>query len=206
MWKTVLLVLAGLAMGTTVAADAPPVWAHEPATALKKDKEKDNSSGGRGPAIVLIIRHGEKPDGSGDPNLSPRGFERAKALARVIPAHFPRPDFLFATKKSKGSVRPIETITPLSHVLGETINEDYADDEVAALAKEVLSNPKYNGKIVMIAWHHGKIPDLAKDLGASNAPEEWSGKTFDRVWQLTFRDGSVQFANLPENALPGDSK
>jgi broad specificity phosphatase PhoE len=72
-----------------------------------------------GPHIVLIIRHAEKPepstDGTKDPNLNKQGYERAEALAKAIPAHFPKPDFLIATKKSSGSNRPVETITPLAN-------------------------------------------------------------------------------------------
>jgi hypothetical protein len=67
----------------------------------------------QGPRIVMIIRHAEKPAGTNgekDPNLSERGYERAAALAIVIPERFPKPDFLIATKRTKGSHRPVETI------------------------------------------------------------------------------------------------
>jgi Histidine phosphatase superfamily (branch 1) len=70
-----------------------------------------------GPRIVMIIRHAEKPagtEGEKDPNLSDRGYERAAALAKVIPERFPKPDFLIATRRSKHSNRPVETVTPLA--------------------------------------------------------------------------------------------
>jgi phosphohistidine phosphatase SixA len=159
----------------------------------------------RGPHIVMIIRHGEKPDVSGDPDLSPRGFERARALAKVIPDHFSMPDFLIATKKTKGSNRPAETITPLSEAIHETIESTYKDDEYAQVAHEVLTDPKFDGKNVLIAWHHGKIPELAKALGVTNVPDKWDSKVFDRVWQITYQDGKASWQNLPQHALPGDS-
>ena len=163
--------------------------------------EKPQSTG---PKIVLIIRHGEKPDTESS-DLSPRGFERAAALAKVIPADFPRPDFLFATHRSKKSDRPVETITPLSHTLGEPIVAEFADDEFAKLAHQILGDPRYSGKIVLIAWHHGKIPELAKALGAAEIPEKWDNAVFDRVWKIEYHDGHAEFADLPQHALPGDS-
>jgi phosphohistidine phosphatase SixA len=163
-----------------------------------------------GPHIVMIIRHAEKPqasdDGEKDPNLSKRGFERADALAKVIPDHFPRPDFLIATKKSKGSDRPAETITPLSKALNEPIESTFKDNEFAEVAHAVLTDTKYAGKTVLIAWHHGKIPELARALGVKDVPDKWNPDVFDRVWEITYQDNVPTWKDLPENALPGDSQ
>jgi phosphohistidine phosphatase SixA len=162
-----------------------------------------------GPRIVMIIRHAEKPaatNGQKDPNLSSRGYERAAALAKVIPERFPKPDFLIATKRTKGSNRPVETITPLANVLHESIESTFRDEAFEPLAHAVLTNPKYAGKVVLIAWHHGKIPDLAKALGVKDAPDKWNSQVFDRVWQITYDHGAAAWKDLPENALPGDSK
>jgi len=159
-----------------------------------------------GPHIVMIIRHAEKPDDKTDPDLSPQGLERADALAKIIPDHFPKPDFLIATKRSKGSNRPVETLTPLAKVLHEEIEATFDDDDFAQVAHEVLSDPKYSGKTVLIAWHHQKIPELAKALGVKGAPDEWNSDVFDRVWEITYDNGTASWKDLPENALPGDSQ
>jgi hypothetical protein len=184
-WKFIGLLVLVLAIGSHHAPDNPPV----------------------GPSIVMIIRHAEKPDdGEKSPDLSPRGFERADALAKVIPAHFPHPDFLIATKRTKGSNRPIETIRPLSKALHEQIESNFKDDEFAQVAHEVLSDPKLAGKVVLIAWHHGKIPELATALGVKNAPDKWDPKVFDRVWEITYQNGAASWQDLPQKALPGDSQ
>lgn len=167
---------------------------------------KNEATTSTGPSMVLIIRHAEKPDDATDENLSKRGFERANALATVIPNDFVRPDFLFATRKSSHSNRPMETIEPLSKALRLTIVTSFKDDEFAALAHELLTNPKYAGKIVLIAWHHGKIPQLAHALGATAAPDKWNGKEFDRVWEISYSNGGATWKNLPQKALPGDSQ
>jgi hypothetical protein len=163
------------------------------------------------PAMVFIIRHAEKPMGK-DQNLSPIGFRRAQLLPSLfLPQpgstkhpRLPRPDALFATAPSKGSVRPIETITPLAQALHLRINEDFSDDDAYPLAKQVLSG-KYAGKVVLIAWHHGEIPHLAEAFGVHGAPHHWDETVFDQIWMLEWVDGQIQFTTIPEELLPGDS-
>jgi len=166
----------------------------------------------KAPAVVFIIRHGEKPMGK-DPNLSPVGYKRAELIPTLfLPQpgssklpRLPRPDALFATAPSKNSDRPIETITPLSQSLHLRINEDFSDDDAAPLAKEVLSG-KYAGKVILICWHHGQIPNIARALGVSDAPRKWDDDVFDQIWMLEWIDGKVQFTTLPQELLSGDSK
>ncbi len=196
MHRTLVIFMLGLACRTTPSRSETPVQAKPPATT-------------EGPHIVLIIRHAEKPEDTGgekSPDLAPRGFERAAALAKVIPDHFPRPDFLLATKRSAHSNRPVETIEPLSKAINLKIEATFKDEEYADIAHEVLTDPKFGGKTVLIAWHHGKIPELAHALGAAEAPDKWDSNVFDRVWEITFDHGKATWQNLPEQALPGDSE
>jgi len=160
------------------------------------------------PATVLLIRHAEKlTDGQMD--LSPVGFERAKVIPRLFggaaPHNLPRPDFLFATHVSKKSNRPVETITPLSAALKLPIDSTYADDDYASLAKLLLSG-KYAGKVVLVAWHHGKLAEFAESLGISPKPAAWPDTQFDRVWRIDYRDGKATLMNLPQELMPGDSR
>ena len=164
-----------------------------------------------GPKEVLIIRHGEKPgdpavDNQADgPDLSTKGYERAAALAIYIPATFHQPDFLFATQPSRHSNRPVETITPLAQALKMTINSNHADDDYQKVADDILQNSKYAGKEVLICWHHGQIPNLAKALGVSNPVDPWPGTVFDRVWRIDYSSGKAAFQNLPQMLLYGDA-
>src|SRR6266852_4783353 len=72
------------------------------------------------PRHVLIIRHAEKTDDPADVHLAKRGEERARALPQLFvasadrPEPFPTPDFLFATRATDRSNRPVETVTPLA--------------------------------------------------------------------------------------------
>jgi phosphohistidine phosphatase SixA len=177
--------------------------------AMRQVLHADTDAPPAGPRIVMIIRHAEKPEktnGTRDPNLAPQGYKRAEALATVIPANFARPDFLIATRNTESSARPVETITPLSNALHEEIDSTFKDEEVTPLAHQILTDPKFNGKVVLIAWHHEKIPDLAKALGVTDAPAKWDPKVFDRVWKITFIDGVVTWKDLPQKALPSDAR
>jgi len=194
-----------------------------------------------GPALVMVIRHGEK---LGDPtddtdryvNLSIRGSSRAAAIPSLfdsappgweciwsvdgkrvsgtyhltepkpVQPRFPLPGFLFATKPSGSSNRPVETITPLSVALGLTIDAKHADKDYVDVATDILSHPKYVNKVVLVCWHHGKIPDLARYLGAQNVPAKWDGTVFDRVWSIPFKDGAAgALEDAPQQLLYGDS-
>jgi len=163
------------------------------------------------PATIYLIRHAEKlTDGRED--LSPQGFQRAAVLPQIFVATpginrtlLPKPEFLFATHASKHSNRPYETIQPLSSALNLPISADIANDDFAQLAQLLLSG-KYAGKIVLVSWHHGKLPQLATALGATPPYTPWPETQFDRIWRIDYRNGKATLTDLPQALMPGDSK
>ena len=158
------------------------------------------------PREILIIRHAEKPDSADDPNLTPRGYARAAALVQFFSASFDTADYLFATQASKHSNRPVETLTPLATALHMPLASKVADADYMSLAQDILTNPQYTGKRLIICWHHGTIPALAKALGMSDPPQSWPDAVFDRVWRIQYTDNGPTLANLPQYLLFGDSK
>ena len=183
-----------------------------PATLLAQQHDK-RSGHETYPAHVLIIRHAEKPpEPSKSVDLTSTGVARAKALAQLFtssgkgPDPLPKPDFIFAARDTKNSHRPSETAAPLGAALGIPVDTRFTDAHVKALAREILSHDKYQGKTVLIVWHQGTIPDLAKALGANDAPHSWKDSVFDRVWEISFdKHGRVSFENRPQHLLAGDS-
>jgi hypothetical protein len=162
------------------------------------------------PATVLLIRHAEKPD-TDDPNLSPLGFERARLIPRLFgaapappPHNLPRPDALFAARPTRRSNRPLETLTPLSGFLKLPINSDFAEYDVDDLAALLLGG-RFAGKVVLVAWHHGALPELAEALGAIPPYDPWPDGQFDRIWRIDYGSGRAMLADLPQVLLPGDS-
>jgi len=164
------------------------------------------------PSRIIIVRHGEKPTDPSNPHLSPLGYQRADALTKLFQIHpqyaeLGLPVAYFAAKfDGSNANRAVETITPLAEAYGKTVLQPYPGPEALDLANLILNNPAYDGQTVLIAWVHQKIPLLAQSLGATSAPESWDGPdVFDRVWILDFTSTGVQFSDLPESVLPGDS-
>ena len=162
------------------------------------------------PATILLIRHGEKPETG--IHLSEAGVARSKALPQLFggvgaaaPHNLPRPDFLFATRAGKNSDREVDTLLPLSEALHMPISHEVADKDFATLAAELLSG-KYAGKVVLVCWHHGSLPEFAKALGATPPYEKWPETQFDRVWRIDYGSGKAKLTDMPQGLMPGDSK
>jgi hypothetical protein len=164
------------------------------------------------PLKVMIIRHGEKPDSGNE--LNARGQERALALVNFFTTNPPvlsdgKPvAAIYAMKPSRedGSLRPIQTVTPLAEKLGLTINADIKKDHVDDLIDAVLKNSTADGKTVLICWEHKIIPTIVQRFGWDKAPDKWAGEVFDRVWVLGFtKDKVTSFDDLPQQLLAGDS-
>lgn len=163
------------------------------------------------PAQVLIIRHAEKPAQGNQ--LNTKGRIRAAALAPYFVdgdwfKKYGPPAAIYAQKPSHvdGSERPIETVTPLANALGQTLHTEFTHQQLKEMIQEVKSHPQYNGKLVLISWEHHAIPEMARLFGATTAPNNWEGDIFDRVWVIDYlADGSVNFQNIPQRLLFGDS-
>lgn len=142
-----------------------------------------------GPKEVLIIRSGEEPKGS-DIHLSDEGKARAKALAQWIPATYGKPDVLIASKPTGSSRRAVETLEPLAAALKLKIQDQAPSGDFAKLAARLLKEPEFAGKLIVICWMRGSIPDLATALGASKPPA-WPDTQYDHVWRLQFGSSGV---------------
>jgi len=148
-------------------------------------------------AVILIIRHAEKPDSG--PDLSPAGHQRAEAYASYFKSFGvdSKPldlDTLYATADSKGSNRPRLTIEPLSKALHLQIHNQFKDREFEQLAADISS--RHHEKRILICWHHGEIPELLRALGAD--PDKllpkgkWPATEFGWVLQLCYdHDGRL---------------
>jgi hypothetical protein len=163
---------------------------------------------GQPPATILIIRHAEKLS-DGQVDLSPTGFKRASLLPQLfLPAgarpDLPTPQVIFATHLSKHSNRPVETVTPLAEALHLSIDSTILNEDYAALASTILSG-KYAGRVVLVSWHHGNIPQLAAALGAQPPDTPWPDQQFDRIWRIDYVNGKATIRDLPQHLMPGDS-
>jgi hypothetical protein len=166
-------------------------------------------------ATVLIIRHAEKPENGFE--LSPAGQQRAIAYANyfksfTMDSRAMRPDYLFATADSGSSHRPRLTLEPLAKALGRKIDCRFKNKDFAALAREIRSTD--HGKCILIAWHHGEIPELVQALGGDAATllpgGKWPPQDFNWLLELSYdHEGRLipsATKRINENLMPGDAK
>jgi hypothetical protein len=174
--------------------------------------------------VIMIIRHGEKPDEDTSPlpgindqgqpddsSLTKVGWDRANKLVDLFaPAQgnvkpgLARPKAIFAARPTDGGTgqRTRETVTPLAKKTGEQIDAGYGKGEEEQLVQDVL---KQNGP-VLVSWQHGEIPAITEAFGKVTPapPSEWPDDRFDMVWTLTKTASGWNFAQVPEMVLPGD--
>jgi phosphohistidine phosphatase SixA len=157
------------------------------------------------PSVLYIMRHGEERGDRSDIHLSPRGVRRAVKLHELFgpDGRIGQVDALVATAQTAHSNRCYETLAPLAALLGLTIRHDFKDDDYKKQAKQ-LKGREYEGLRVLLAWHHGTIPDLARALGARVAMlpwRNWPDKQYSEVWALTFGSLGLQRIEAIEQGL-----
>ena len=174
-----------------------------------------DSESGPKDAVVLIIRHGEKPDTGRD--LSPAGQERAEAYKDyfqkfTVDSKPLTPDVIFAAKDTNGSRRPRQTVEPFAKAAQLPIDTRFSSNQSAELAAALRATDQ--GKRILISWHHTDIPDLLRALGAkpkSLLPGgKWPDAVFGWVILLSYdQDGRLIPAStrrINEHLMPDDSQ
>ena len=148
----------------------------------------------RGPAVIILVRHGDEPTDPNNPHLAPAGVKRSQDLMTFItkdPAmvRLGRPFAAFATKTTKhgDGQRTQETITPLAHALNLQVQTPYQSSDFAPLAKAILADPAYAGKTIIICWNHEELPQLAAALGVTPMPPKWKASVYDLVYIISYQ-------------------
>jgi len=174
-----------------------------------------DSQDGPKDAVVLIIRHAEKPDTG--PGLSPSGQQRAEAYKHyfrkfTVDSKRLRIDAIFAAKDSKQSQRPRLTVEPFAKAAKLRIDTRFSSNRSAELAAALRATQQ--GKRILVSWRHGDVPDLLRALGANPESLLPRGKcpdpVFDWVILLSYaQDGRLIPAGtkrINEHLMPGDSQ
>jgi hypothetical protein len=142
------------------------------------------------PELVVLMRHGHKGPGEANYNLSPQGFERAIALASLLPRCFGRPSQIrsfYLDPISSKNARSYQTAVPLAVATGVDITIDLSSREASFRSgRQILADPSVAGGRVVLFWEHRRLPQLAAGLGwpamASIADDD-----FDQLVVLRYR-------------------
>jgi broad specificity phosphatase PhoE len=209
--------VVGLVLAVVLAACAGPS-----APAPAAPATSDPTAGAPVGPVVMVIRHGEKPDGEDpgidaqgnkdDSSLTAAGWQRAKALADLLDpasgqvrAGLARPVAIYASGANDDGegLRPRETVAPLAQRLGITVNTDFGKGDEQELVDDVTARPGPT----LISWQHGELPAIADAFPhvTPKPPKDWPDDRFDVVWTFTKTADGWAFAQLPELLLPGDS-
>jgi acid phosphatase (class A) len=142
---------------------------------------------------VILIRHGDKDSQRGDYNLSPKGFERALRLGRMIPACFGAPNqirtFELDPLSSQNS-RSYQTAVPLAVATGVNIGIVMGSKASSErFGQDVLTSKTFDGAKAVFFWEHRHLPDLAKGLGWSTMAPIDAGD-YDQLLLLSYSAGS----------------
>ena len=162
---------------------------------------------------VLIVRHAEKPDVGRE--LNARGEQRAAAYADYftplkLDGQTLTPQRLIATADSAESIRPRQTLIPLSLRLQLPIEQPCANSKVDKLVS--LLREKNQAKTLLIAWHHGHINKLIAAFGGDGPAligmPKWPVDVYDWLIVLRFDDNGKLIESrsqkIQEQLLPGD--
>lgn len=121
------------------------------------------------PELVVLMRHGHKGADGSNYNLSPQGFERAIALASLLPRCFGRPSQIrtfYLDPISSKNARSYQTAVPLAVATGVNIAIDLASREDSFHSgRHILTAAAYDGSRVVLFWEHRRMPQLAAGLG-----------------------------------------
>jgi hypothetical protein len=174
------------------------------------------------PHEIILLRHGEKQDPFA---LCPIGVQRSLALKSSYLGKEASPT-LFAPGDTPAAffvitLHSVELATPAAASWGAPlldyavvplkgvpdVNEDQElDERTREAASDVMTDPLWSGKTVVMVWEHKHIANAKREKHAANAstlrqllhldalgktvPKTWSGTNYDYFWIVGYEGGS----------------
>ena len=119
-----------------------------------------------GPSLVILVRHGEKAlEPAADPNLSPAGQERAKALLDALQHVQPSAIIVSATRRTG------ETAALLAAKSGVTPQVVSLTGGGATHVNAVADAVRRQHGVVVVVGHSNTVPAIVKALGGPALPD-----------------------------------
>lgn len=159
------------------------------------------------PRKLVIIRNAEAAP-KGD-TLNAKGRQRAAALAYLIYEQFGYPISIHTTNPNSefDSIKPYETLLPLSEYAQSPILSFYTKSQLNLLLKSIIDESTNDNKVVIIGLTNDLIPQVTQYFKITQAPLTWNEDIYDRIWVINFNDdGNLTFENKPQALLFGDTQ
>lgn len=163
------------------------------------------------PARIVILRHGEKQNAYA---LCPTGTLRSQALAAYYLGENARESLFDANGPAAFfaiTVHTIELASPAAAswkrplivyaVVPSAFSVAALNERTREAAREVLTDPRWNGKTVVLVWEHHHIADAALERKYGNVtlrsllhlnalgnavPTTWNGSNYDYFWIVEY--------------------
>ena len=132
------------------------------------------------PAVIYVVRHGEKTGNDGDPDLTAQGRARASNIAAILKKTGIRQVFTSKTARTR------QTAAPTAAALGVPVKE-YDARQPEKMVEEL----KAAGGNALVVGHSNTVGKLVTLLGGEPGAAIGDDE-YDRLYQLVVgRDGSV---------------
>ena len=138
---------------------------------------------------VYLIRHAEKAsDGTKDPNLTEKGKERAKALAKQLKSDNVRAIYSTSYKRTRQTVEPLAKALDLDVII-------YNPNDLEKLKEEILRKYKY-GETVVIVGHSNTTPTLVNLLISKDQFKKIDESDYSNLYKVEIQyNGSKKVSN-----------
>jgi hypothetical protein len=169
-----------------------------------------------GPARIIILRHGEKLNASA---LCKIGVQRGEALAKQFLGRGATQSLLRADEVPAAilgiTLHTIETITPVAQTWGLPVTaysvvpgsddgekETDLNERTKEAARDVLTNPNFAGKTVIMVWEHKHVAKRKLEEDYPNeqvtlrqllhldqlkdVPKNWPDENYDFFWIVEY--------------------
>ena len=160
------------------------------AVAQPTEPPADEGAGDRDPTItVFLARHAEKVRDRtvADPPLTEAGRQRARDLAMTLSEA--GIEVVFTTQW----LRTRQTAAPTAEHLGlEALPIEARDDFIQQMVRRIT---ELEGKTILVVGHSDTTPELARALGASEAPDI-ADDDFDDLYQVVISPTDRRFVHL----------
>ncbi len=162
------------------------------------------------PREIIIIRHADKLDQTATgPTLSAQGIMRSIKFSFYFLNKFGEPDFIVSADDQKGNgkeiaIRSLQTVAPLANIMQARYPENdfpiihpFPSESYQELADYLLTDEKFDNKLVLICWSHQRIAKLAIALGVTQSLPAWPKLDYDTVYILDY-DHAGNFKKFTE--------
>ena len=133
---------------------------------------------------IILVRHAEKmDDGINDPNLTPKGLNRANDLQKVLAK-----EFVVSAIFSTPFKRTQQTATPSAEYFSVPIQEH--NHKNPAYLEELILD-QYKGKTVLIAGHSNSTPILVNQFLGEETYPYLSEDVFNQLFIVRISEDGV---------------